>query len=188
VRAALATARELVIERNGPGCPGLALMELDELRERVGDALVDAVLAVDPSEHGIDAPFLGLEPVPDGLVASHRPDWATQWVSATVRERFESLAAACLPATGRVLRIDSGYRSPAHQVLTFAWYLDIRRALPPGWSEHCREDHALDLTVGDREYAWLRANAAAHGFVESYPTGNAFGVAAEPWHWRLAAA
>lgn len=34
------------------------------------------------------------------------------------------------------------------------------------------------------EYAWLLENAHKHGFVLSYPAGNAYYVF-EPWHWRF---
>jgi D-alanyl-D-alanine carboxypeptidase len=65
---------------------------------------------------------------------------------------------------------------------------------PPGCSEH-HTGSALDLgTPGcpplsegfaDTDaFAWLRQNAARHGFSLSFPRDNPFGYIYEPWHWR----
>jgi len=68
---------------------------------------------------------------------------------------------------------------------------------PPGFSEHST-GYAVDL--GDAlapqsdlsvsfestaAFAWLKANAARHHFILSFPPGNAQGVSYEPWHWRF---
>lgn len=64
---------------------------------------------------------------------------------------------------------------------------------PPGCSEH-HTGRAVDIGVDGcaaleeafeqtPAFAWLGANAAAHGFTMSYPRGNAEGYLYEPWHW-----
>jgi D-alanyl-D-alanine carboxypeptidase len=68
---------------------------------------------------------------------------------------------------------------------------------PPGFSEHST-GYAVDL--GDAAapqshlsvsfeqtdaFAWLRAHAARHHFILSFPDGNDQGVSYEPWHWRF---
>lgn len=71
-----------------------------------------------------------------------------------------------------------------------------RASAPPGHSEHAT-GYALDF--GDKNVPecnlsacfattpvgqWLASNASQHGFVLSFPQGNAQGVMYEPWHWR----
>jgi D-alanyl-D-alanine carboxypeptidase len=66
---------------------------------------------------------------------------------------------------------------------------------PPGYSQH-HSGNAVDLaTPGcallseDFEHTgaflWLRDHAASHGFSLTYPRGNAYGIAYEPWHWAF---
>lgn len=63
----------------------------------------------------------------------------------------------------------------------------------PGFSEH-HTGNAIDIgTAGARHleeefehtaaFEWLCRNAANFGFSLSYPRGNRFGIAYEPWHW-----
>jgi hypothetical protein len=201
---ALDAARTLVLDAARGERPTLGIMELADLGEELGPArgaFVAAVLAVDPAPHGVRAPNLGLEPaVPADLVALRQPDWPVVYLAPALHERVCALDEALYADTGLRFHVDSGYRSPAHQVLTFAWYfayeeLDlgrtVRRCVPPAYSEHCRRDHAVDFTApdgfaGTPQHAWLCANAAEHGLVGSYPEGNALGVMPEPWHWRAA--
>jgi len=64
----------------------------------------------------------------------------------------------------------------------------------PGHSEH-HSGSAIDLgTASARHleeefettpaFEWLAANARHFGFSLSYPRGNRYGIAYEPWHWR----
>jgi len=102
---------------------------------------------------------------------------------------------------GIVLDAISGYRSHDYQLgiferklargLTVEQILAVNAA--PGFSEH-HSGLALDIgTPGEppaeerfettSAFAWLQANAAAHGFSLSYPRDNPNGIVYEPWHW-----
>jgi len=106
---------------------------------------------------------------------------------------------------GVVLRAVSGFRSFDYQRHLLRRKLD--RGLPlasvlrvnalPGYSEH-HSGLALDFTTTGvpaadasfartRAYDWLVHHARDYGFALSYPSGNAQGIAFEPWHWRYAA-
>jgi len=102
---------------------------------------------------------------------------------------------------GVVLEVISGYRSHDYQLgifdrklargLAVAEILAVNAA--PGYSEH-HSGRALDIGAPDEPaaeesfertpaFAWLRHNAAGHGFVMSYPRDNPHGIVYEPWHW-----
>jgi D-alanyl-D-alanine carboxypeptidase len=102
---------------------------------------------------------------------------------------------------GVVLEAISGYRSHDYQLGIFARKrgrgLSVEEILAvnaaPGFSEH-HDGRALDIgTPGEPPaeesfehtdaFAWLRANAAGHGFRMSYPRDNPHGIVYEPWHW-----
>jgi D-alanyl-D-alanine carboxypeptidase len=104
-------------------------------------------------------------------------------------------------ADGVTLVLESAYRSVARQVDILQAKLAAGQALadalrlvaPPGCSEHhtgCAVDIGTPGSVALQEsfesttaFAWLQANAAGHGFVMSFPRGNAQGYSFEPWHW-----
>ncbi len=105
-----------------------------------------------------------------------------------------------------VLEAISGYRSHDYQLGIFerklARGLHVDEILAvnaaPGYSEH-HSGLALDIGTPDeppaeesfehtRAFAWLRDNAASHGFVMSYPRDNPHGIVYEPWHWCWRAA
>ena len=44
---------------------------------------------------------------------------------------------------------------------------------------------AAPLSISTPAFAWLAANAGAHGFHMSYPRDNPHGIVYEPWHWRF---
>jgi len=102
---------------------------------------------------------------------------------------------------GVVLEVISGYRSHDYQLgifdrklargLAVAEILAVNAA--PGYSEH-HSGRALDIGAPNEPaaeesfertpaFAWLRHNAAGHGFVMSYPRDNPHGIVYEPWHW-----
>lgn len=98
------------------------------------------------------------------------------------------------------LRILSAYRSFDEQAQLKGQYLVTYGegantfSADQGFSEHqlgtavdfSTPDMAGQLTgFGETEaYEWLLDNAYKHGFILSYPEGNAFYVY-EPWHWRF---
>jgi len=66
---------------------------------------------------------------------------------------------------------------------------------PPGYSQH-HSGNAVDLATpgcallsedfeGTGAFLWLRDHAAPHGFSLTYPRGNPYGIAYEPWHWAF---
>ncbi len=129
----------------------------------------------------------------NGRSALLTPEAARAWLS--MREEAEKERVDLL--------LISSFRSIARQneILTakLAKGLSLNEILEvnayPGFSEH-HTGRAIDLgspdcpalTVdfaGTREFAWLRANAARFRFALSYPPGNPFGIAYEPWHWCL---
>ncbi len=113
---------------------------------------------------------------------------------------------------GKILLVESGYRSPAYQLYTFVFYLpkhhysiaETRRWVAlPGHSEHGNPDlQAIDFINeeginGDNEgqtaetfeklpeFDWLTKRGKEFGFVLSYPRGGK-DTTYEPWHWRFA--
>jgi zinc D-Ala-D-Ala carboxypeptidase len=113
---------------------------------------------------------------------------------------------------GKLLFIDSGYRSPGKQAYLFFYYLtasseyslkeNAKWIAMPGYSEHGNPiNNAIDFasengvngfedgqTAKDfealPEFDWLMKNANQFNFYLSYPKDNKFGVAFEPWHWH----
>jgi D-alanyl-D-alanine carboxypeptidase len=96
---------------------------------------------------------------------------------------WEEMRAAAA-ADGVELRAIDTYRS--YDVQEGAYQAHLRgektaNVLPPGESEH-GNGLAVDITnghlvgVGDREYTWLRTNAAQYGW---FPISN------ESWHWEF---
>lgn len=100
-----------------------------------------------------------------------------------------------------VLEAISGYRSHDYQLGIFerkrARGQEVEEILnvnaAPGYSEH-HSGRALDIGAPGEPpaeesfertsaFAWLRREAAAYGFVMSYPRDNPHGIVYEPWHW-----
>lgn len=136
------------------------------------------------------------------------PQYLPRWTYEAYRAMMDEMQRDL----GKILLIESGYRSPAYQLYTFIFYLpkhhySIRETLQwvalPGHSEHGNPDlQAIDFINqeginGDDEgqtaetfeklpeYEWLQKRAHEFGFVLSYPRGGAETVF-EPWHWRFA--
>ena len=112
--------------------------------------------------------------------------------------------SAAAQADGVSLRIVSAFRSVERQAelvlakLARGQPLEAVLAVsaPPGYSEH-HSGCAVDLTTDGvppleegfertAAFGWLQANAQRFGFTLSFPRGNAYGYAYEPWHWRFA--
>lgn len=143
--------------------------------------------------------------VPPDLVS------AVTGAPASSGERIRQIAYAELAAlraaaasAGRPVAIVSAYRSYAEQATTFDHWVSVggydqalRTSARAGHSEH-QLGTAVDLGDGSRppwEYpewgetptgSWLRENAAAFGFVISYPRGkiDVTCYEYEPWHLR----
>ena len=99
------------------------------------------------------------------------------------------------------LQVVSAFRSARYQLGIVARKRErgvrmdeiLRVSAAPGYSEH-HSGRALDLTTPgfaaleeeferSPAFAWLMRHAAHFGYALSYPSGNAHGIAYEPWHW-----
>lgn len=124
------------------------------------------------------------------------------WLRADAAAGWHRLREAAR-RDGVALEAISGYRSHDYQLGIFArkrargQQVDeiLRVNAAPGYSEH-HSGLALDIgTPGEPPaeqsfertpaFAWLRDNAAGHGFHMSYPRDNPHGIVYEPWHWRF---
>ena len=111
----------------------------------------------------------------------------------------EMVAAAA--REGVALRLASAFRSLDRQVeilrgkLAEGVSLDeiLRESAPPGYSEH-HTGRAIDVTTpgspgleevfeNTEAFRWLTRRAHEFGFRLSFPRGNRYGYAYEPWHW-----
>lgn len=127
----------------------------------------------------------------DGRVHELVPDACAAW------EAMKN--AAC--GDGVAIYIVSAFRSVARQAeIVLAKHLAGQSneeifsvSAPPGFSEH-HTGCAVDISspgeaVLEEEFeesaafSWLEENAESFGFVMSYPRGNGYGIAYEPWHW-----
>jgi D-alanyl-D-alanine carboxypeptidase len=93
---------------------------------------------------------------------------------------------------GVTLRVESAYRSFAHQRDLFEYYVELLgpekgalRAARPGHSEH-QLGTTLDISNTRGAYDWLARRAWRFGFVISYPPGERATSCYrnEPWHIR----
>jgi molybdopterin-binding aldehyde dehydrogenase-like protein/D-alanyl-D-alanine carboxypeptidase-like protein len=115
--------------------------------------------------------------------------------------RAWSALAAAARADGVSLRIVSAFRSIDRQAEIVRAKLErglsiddvLRVSAPPGYSEH-HSGCAVDVTTAGarpleeefertQAFAWLARNAERYGFALSFPRGNRYGYAYEPWHW-----
>ena len=123
-----------------------------------------------------------------------------QWLSIRAARAWARMREAA--ARDNVeLQIVSAFRSVEYQLgilkrklergLSIEEILCVSAA--PGYSEH-HSGRALDITTPggasleqeferSAAFAWLSTNAQIYGFRLSYPRGNRYGIAYEPWHW-----
>ncbi len=131
-----------------------------------------------------------------------------QFLSPAVYEAYKSMMSAMEHDIGKRLYVESAYRSSAHQLYLFIFYLSnhaysIRETAKwvalPGYSEHGDPKRlAIDFINAEGingeknvtefealpENVWLLKNASRFGFVLSYPKNAPVGITYEPWHWR----
>lgn len=207
------------LKKKGLLTPSLTLDQLNSALSAEQKQVVQQVLDLNPEDYGVHTPFIGVEPVPADLIVVKDQRYTENGVVQTLGpkyvpgqayEAFQRMNAAFQHSYPmRELLIESAYRSPAMQVMTFLnWCASayggdvaktIRHASPPAYSQHTSatktaidilnvdgspsHDHPEDFkkTV---EYAWLQTHANRYGFYESWPEGNLYGMRAEPWHWQ----
>ena len=181
-------------------------------------ALVKKLMAVKPREYGFKGDYLGIGDVPNNLVSVRGQKFqrdgkvgeiGIQYLPRQVYSAYKRLNLSLYRETGKKLLVESGYRSPACQMITFLRYLNfykfdfektIKRVALPGYSEHgSPESQAVDFMtvegspsderpldfVKTGEYRWLLKSAKGFGFYLSYPRKNKTGIMFEPWHWRF---
>lgn len=207
------------LKERGYWTPALTLEQLDATLDSRQKQIVAQILNLNPVDYGVTIPFIGIEPVPSDLAIvsgqQYTEGWDTQaladkYVPRPIYDAFARMNNAFQAKhPDRTLLIESGYRSPAWQVITFInWCANgyegdvaktICHASPPAYSQHTSASKtALDIKNIDGlpddkhpenfkttvEYGWLRKHANRFGFYESWPEGNTFGMRAEPWHWQ----
>ncbi len=126
----------------------------------------------------------------------------TEYLHKTAAAAFEQMVRAAA-GSGITLSAFSGFRSiPIQQGL---WDAQVRKlgspeaaakvSAPPGYSEHqsgfavdiSNNNASQDLNNGFQNsaaYQWLKSNAAAYGFSQSYNGTPGVGADNEAWHWR----
>jgi hypothetical protein len=187
------------------------------LNKKEGEVL-KKFLSTNPKDYGFKGPKFGIKKVPKNLVQIKEQKYIEKqevhvmnpkFISSKVYRNYNRLNKAMIKDLGRPILIDSGYRSPAYQILVLFHYLvfykfdldkTFKRVALPGYSEHGNgTNHGIDfITVyaspsdenphdfeKTQEYKWLTKNASSFGFKMSYPRNNKHGVMFEPWHWRL---
>lgn len=131
-----------------------------------------------------------------------------EYLPRAVFDAYQLMMKAMQRDLGRRLYVESGYRSPAHQLYLFCFYMPKhsysiretnRHVALPGCSEHgAPARQAIDFINGQGingeerpeeferlpEYAWLQKNARRYGFHLSYPRNNPSNTSFEPWHWH----
>ena len=113
---------------------------------------------------------------------------------------WQAMREAASTAGGE-LQMVSAYRSVEYQEGILRRKLEtgqaieeiLRASAAPGYSEH-HTGRAVDITTpgypvleeefeGSEAFSWLTESAGGFGFRMSFPRGNPYGVAYEPWHW-----
>jgi len=136
-----------------------------------------------------------------GVVLAETGDDGRQFMLIPEAAQAWKDMAAAAARDGVALGLASAFRSLDRQVeilrgkLAEGVSLDeiLRESAPPGYSEH-HTGRAVDITTPGAEalvesfentaaYRWLERRAGEFGFSLSFPRGNRFGYAYEPWHW-----
>lgn len=138
---------------------------------------------------------------------------ATELVSVglDIHDREQRLTSAAAVAwtnmktiaekSGEILQLVSAFRSVDYQKQIIqcklaagqSWEQILRVSALPGCSEH-HTGRTIDVTTpnskpleeefeGTSAFRWLSEHANEFGFTMTYPRGNPFGIAYEPWHW-----
>lgn len=119
--------------------------------------IVRQILALEPSDYGINTPFAGdLEPVPDDLILVSGQKYTVNGETTTLDDKYvprhiydayiRMNKAFMANHLERKLLVGACYRSPAYQVVVFINWLTnhyagdigrtIRHASPPEYSQH----------------------------------------------------
>ncbi len=175
------------------------------------------ILSINPLKYGFNGVLYNenkneIEPrlfkILSGQKLKNNTKIQAQYVLKDVYAKFKRMNNFLKKDIGVGVIIQSGYRSPAYQLIVFLWNLRnsnynfnkiAREVALPFYSEHgCAYNQALDFVAYNsndlfdstnfkktKEYKWLKENAEYFGFYESYPKNNKLGFIYEPWHWHF---
>lgn len=196
-----------------------AIADLDEMIKQlnlVEQNFANRIFEIDPKELDFKGPKYSKEK-PDKLVKIETVkvgdrETGIQYCPEQSYNDYLLMMEKMKSDIGKLLFIDSGYRSPGRQAFLFFYYLttssdyslleNAKWIAMPGYSEHGNPiNNAIDFvsengvngfsgnqTAADfealPEFDWLIKNANEFNFYLSYPRDNPFGVAFEPWHWH----
>ncbi len=152
---------------------------------------------------------LGAPPKPDRRFFTEAAELVSVGVDIYGREQRLMPAAAgawmnmraAAEKDGEILQLVSAFRSVDYQKQIIqrkltagqSWEQILRVSALPGCSEH-HTGRTIDVATpggkpleeefeGTSAFRWLERRAGEFGFTMTYPRGNPFGVAYEPWHW-----
>jgi LAS superfamily LD-carboxypeptidase LdcB len=182
-------------------------------------SLVNKVISVNPTAFGIREQKLPNEPVPKDIIKIGRAE--VDLVGEAKLNKLQYLPRPVFLAFNdmrknfkadhpkRDLLIESGYRSPAFQVVIFIYIFakvynfdiaqTLKRVSLPYYSQHGLVNQtAVDImnlegSPSDEspqdfrntiEYLWLKSHAHTYNFNESHPIHDPTGIMWEPWHWQ----
>lgn len=138
---------------------------------------------------------------PEELVATE-PDYygRAQQLTPAAFEAWTTMKQAAA-GDGVTIHLISAYRGYRYQFELIQRKLDsgqkltdiLRVNAAPGYSEH-HTGRAVDIGTLNcpaleeefettPAFSWLSSQGRSYGFSMTYPRGNAFGIAYEPWHW-----
>jgi|GEM_PF-256920 len=199
--------------------PSLTFNELESLLNSREKRFLRLFRGLNAAETGVTIPFHGFSQGEKDLVRvigqkilgkgkGEEKIIPPQFLSPQVYLKYRFMMSAMESDTGKRLFVESGYRSSAHQLYLFIYFLSnhdysIRETAKwvalPGYSEHGNprnlaidfineegingEKNASEFEVLP-EFNWLLKNAGRFGFVLSYPKNAGAGITYEPWHWR----
>lgn len=145
----------------------IVLIDLKTLRHKLTASeikLINIILEINPSKYGFTGEHLGIDKVPNDLVAIKDQKYTfrrkvhqikTQYLRKAVFDAYTQMNKSILSNLGKKILIDSAYRSPTYQCLIFLHYFKIynfdfelttKRVAIPGYSEHCSSiKPALDV-------------------------------------------
>lgn len=175
----------------------MAVLPIDEYALRVGAILRELAIPADLiARRELD---LCCEPL-ELVVAETGFDGSEFLLVPAAGAAWRELSAAA-NADGVTLHIVSAFRSMERQADIIRRKLELGLSIeqilsvsaPPGYSEH-HSGRAVDVATEGcpplepefehtEAFQWLSAHATQFGFVLSFPRGNRYGYAYEPWHW-----
>jgi LAS superfamily LD-carboxypeptidase LdcB len=218
VQALVAKLEPFIKKKDAKGeLPSLTFKKLESPLNSKEKRFLHLFRDLKPMEAGVTIPFHGFSQGEKDLVRVNgqkirvqgkEKEIPPQFLSPPVYQAFQFMMSAMENDTGKRLFVESGYRSSAHQLYLFVYYLgnhdySVRETAKwvalPGYSEHGDPQHlAIDFINSEGingeknvtefealpEYQWLLKNATKFGFVLSYPKNAGPGITFEPWHWR----